>query len=89
MLPTLQEFIDRAVKEYGCRLKNLANMPGLTDASIVRLNRPYLDRMLPSGKWVVAALPGTPLDQQLLPFHLNKLCRQLLINPADFGVTLH
>ncbi len=84
-MPTMREFIDRAVKEYGVVVKE-PNGALIGPRGATKTN--YLMRGGSNGKVRFAILQNINDNERLNPNILRSLCRQLAIPVQDFGLTL-
>lgn len=83
--PTSTEFMEIAVREFGCeelRPKNVVGPRG--EEHMV-----CLTRRLPSGAILYSQVLPSDLEERLLPPMVERLCRQLDIPPARFDLVLH
>ena len=84
-MPSLGEFIDRVIAEYGVEIKEpegpLIGPRGQAKAV-------YLFRKMDGENPRFAIIPDLRNDEMLVPDTLRSLCRQLGVPLEDFGLTL-
>lgn len=83
-LPTLGEFVERAMRQYGA-------VPKVTEVSVTgprgEVRFKYLEREH-QGEKLIAPLPDIQEHEFLAPSVLRQLCARLNIPPGDFGFHL-